>query len=122
MEEEKNITLDMDDLMNADLIVDVMDDQEASFLLMMKCINLKKDIVMCNKEFVKNNLDLICNNNLINIYLHSIVSSKNIDEFPPLNNYNIKSFVDKKLFAYRGGGPSETAKFILNDILKKTEQ
>jgi homoserine dehydrogenase len=124
-EKTKNVTLDMNLILKSDLIVDVMDDVDTSRILLKKCFESEKNIVLCNKEFVKNNIDLICHDGLYksNVYMHGIVCSNNLDEFIPIDHTNLKSFIGKgyKIFGFRGGGPQETAKFILSDIMRSLQ-
>lgn len=103
------------EILNSDIIIDVMDSLSKSEELFLYAIRLGTPMIMCNKEFVWTHLEAIslCKNK---IYLHPIVSSKNYEEFPPLNNKNIKQYLDKDLFIYRDGGAEETAYFILQDL------
>jgi hypothetical protein len=106
-----------DEIFNCDIIIDVMDSLDKSKELFLLTDKLNIPLVMCNKEFVWNNLDEISKSKN-KIYLHSIVSSNNYKEFPPLDNSNIKNYLDKNLFIYRGGGAKETAYFLLQDLIR----
>jgi len=103
------------DILDCDIIIDVMNSLEKSEELFLNVIRSGKPLILCNKEFVWTHIDSIqmANNK---IYLHSIVCSKNINEFPPLNNKNIIDFIDKKLFKFRDGGALEAAIFIKKDL------
>jgi hypothetical protein len=103
------------DILECDIIIDVMDSLEKSEELFLNVIRSGKTLILCNKEFVWTHLDAIqmAKNK---IYLHSIVCSKNFNEFPPLDNKNFINFLDKKLFKFRDGGAVEAAAFIKKDL------
>lgn len=103
------------EILDCDVIIDVMDNLEKSKELFLYADKYNKPLILCNKEFVWTYLDNI-QKSKNKIYLHSIVCSKNFNEFPPLDNKNIINFLDKKIFKFREGGANEAAAFIKKDL------
>ena len=108
--------------MSVNVIVECISDPDVAFNLNKSCLLSGKDIITCNKILIKTKLvelSSIANQNNCIIYLSSIPSGSNPEEFIfPITHINFQSQIDRMPFIFRGGGAEETADMMRKDLLE----
>lgn len=110
-----------------DTIVDCTPYTPESMALVLKLLAKGHSLHTCSKGLVSAHwvelCDLIKKSGNTKIYFNSIPASKEPCKFDDieLTSDTFSEYADSDLYSYRGAGPSETAEYIVKDIIKQIE-